>query len=98
VQRHEQTRINATVLRRLLLEYEYQVKFVIDEPQDVDEVEEFLGAFREIDRDRVLLMPQAAEPEELAEKSGWIRTSCSRRGLRFGPRLHIEQYGNVRGR
>lgn len=97
VERHEKTRINPTVVRRLLSEYEYQVKFVIDEPEDVDEVEEFIAEYPEMNRDRVLLMPQAVTVEELEQKSPWIKSQCAQRGFGFGPRLHIEQFGNIRG-
>jgi 7-carboxy-7-deazaguanine synthase len=96
-QRHEQTRIHPNVLHRLFSEYDYQVKFVIDQPQDVDEVEAFVSAYPEMNRDRVLLMPQAVTAEELEQKSQWIKNQCAQRAFGFGPRLQIEQFGNVRG-
>ena len=60
--RHEASRHVPEVVRRLMSEYEYQLKFVIDTPADCDEVEDYLGEFPEVDRRRVLLMPQGIEP------------------------------------
>src|SRR5262245_34340782 len=44
-ERHEQTRHRPDVIRRLMADYEYQLKFVIDEPGDVDEVNAWLAEF-----------------------------------------------------
>lgn len=97
-QRHEQQRLDPTVIRRLLGEFPYQVKFVVDGPEDLEEIEQFLVEFPEIARDRTLLMPQATTREELASKEPWIRRYCNQKGFHFGRRLHIERFGNVRGK
>src|SRR4030067_189149 len=46
------------VIRRLIGEYDYQLKFVIDTRSDLVEVNKYLAEFPEICRDRVLLMAQ----------------------------------------
>ena len=84
-------------LRRFVRDYDHQVKFVIDQPKDLDEVGGFLRDYPEIAPDRVYLMPQATEREELRAKSLWIAEACKRLGFRLGPRLHIELWGHVRG-
>jgi 7-carboxy-7-deazaguanine synthase len=96
-QRHEQTRHAPDVVRRLVRDYEYQVKFVIDRPSDCHEVERYLARFPEIDRDRVLLMPQGIDADELARRAEWLKPHCQRVGLRFCPRRQIEWFGLVRG-
>jgi 7-carboxy-7-deazaguanine synthase len=95
--RHERSRYVPEVVHRLVREYEYQCKFVIDVPADCREVEDYLGRFPEIDQDRVLLMPQGVDADELARRSEWLAPYCFRRGFRFCPRRHIEWFGAVRG-
>jgi 7-carboxy-7-deazaguanine synthase len=64
----------------------------------VDEVEDLLGKLDNVDRARVLLMPQGVNRDELRTKGEWLAAACQRHGFRFCPRLHIELWGNVRGR
>jgi 7-carboxy-7-deazaguanine synthase len=95
--RHEQSRHVPDVIHRLLAEYPYQLKFVIDAPIDCDEVERYLEEFPEVDRTRVLLMPQGTDRESLAARTVWLEPAAVDRGFRFCPRRHIEWYGHVRG-
>lgn len=95
--RHERTRFAPDVIRQLAREYTYQVKFVIDSPADCDEVETWLGEFPEIDRSRVLLMPQGTDAASLAERSMWLAPYCEKQRLTFCPRRHIEWFGFTRG-
>jgi hypothetical protein len=43
-------------------------------------------------------MPQARTPDELHEKNAWLDDEAKRRDWQLSPRLHIEQFGNVRGK
>lgn len=95
---HEARRHRPGVIRQLIAESPYQFKFVVDAPADIDEVERYLDEFPEIDRARVMLMPQGIDAAQLAEKAVWLAPECQRRGLLFCPRRHIEWYGLVRGR
>jgi 7-carboxy-7-deazaguanine synthase len=95
--RHEQSRHSPEVIRRLVAEYDYQFKFVVDRPEDGDDVERYLAEFPEIDRDRVMLMPQGTDPAVLAEKAAWLSPYCNEHGLVFCPRRQIEWFGSVRG-
>ena len=59
---HDRVRIQLEVLRRLMERFEYQLKFVMECPRDVEEVSglvEALGA----DRGRVILMPEGTDRE-----------------------------------
>ncbi len=96
-QRHEHTRHAPEVIRRLIREHEYQLKFVIETPADCEEVERYLDGLRSIDRTRVMLMPQGTDPTALAEITEWLLPLCDELGLRFAPRKHIEWFGLVRG-
>jgi 7-carboxy-7-deazaguanine synthase len=95
--RHDERRDAPDVILRLTSSYDHQLKFVIDVPGDVAEVEQYLAEFPHIAGDRVYLMPQAIEREPLREKSVWVRDAAERRGWRMSPRLHIELFGNTRG-
>jgi 7-carboxy-7-deazaguanine synthase len=94
---HEKRRNNPEVLARLIRSYDYQLKFVIDRPEDVSEVLALLGSLPGISRERVLLMPQARRRQELYRKSVWLAQLCKETGFRYGPRLQIELFGNRRG-
>jgi 7-carboxy-7-deazaguanine synthase len=95
--RHERERHRPDVIRRLVREYEYQVKFVIDSRADLSEVGRYLAEFPEVSRDRVLLMPQGTDQQELEARAAWLRPFCESNGLVFCPRKQIEWFGSVRG-
>ena len=95
--RHERQRYQPEVLRTLMAEYDYQLKFVIDQKTDLQEVEAFLQNFPEISSEKVLLMPQGQSPEELQERAAWLQPHCESQGWTFCPRKQIEWYGPVRG-
>ena len=95
--RHEQTRHAPSVIRRLVDEYDYQFKFVIDTPDDCDEVAEYLRAFPEVPRHHVWLMPQGTDVASLERIGDWLEPYCRRNGYHFCPRKHIEWFGLVRG-
>ena len=97
LQRHERARHAPEVIRRLLSEYSYQLKFVIDQPHDCVDVEDYLREFAEIDRDRVMLMPQGCRQSDLTKIASWLKSYCSRSNLRYCPRKQIEWYGPSRG-
>jgi 7-carboxy-7-deazaguanine synthase len=95
--RHERQRFQPDVLNALMSEYEYQLKFVIDQPADLQEVETFLTVFPAVLPERVLLMPQGTTTEGLRERAGWLVPYCQQRGWNYCPRRQIEWYGPVRG-
>lgn len=93
---HERVRIQPEVLRRLMEANEYQLKFVVAEPEDLEEIRplvDSLGA----GRDRVMLMPEGREASVLRERALWLVEICKREGFRFSPRLHIDLWGDRRG-
>lgn len=95
--RHESRRINLEALQRLIdVHPERQLKFVVSEPAQLDEIEHLLAQLRGWAREDVLLMPEGVTVEALASKR-WLVDECIRRGWRYCPRLHIELFGNVRG-
>ena len=95
--RHERSRHVPDVMRRLISEYPYQIKFVVDRPADCDEVERYLDDMPEINRERVMLMPQGVEQAALDATAEWLEPYCCEHGFHFCPRRHIELFGSVRG-
>jgi 7-carboxy-7-deazaguanine synthase len=95
--RHQRGRHRPAVVRRLLSECEYQVKFVVDVPADLVEIASYLAALPEISRERVLLMPQGTDQEQLDVRTHWLRPHCEAYGYIFCPRKQIEWFGPVRG-
>ena len=95
--RHERTRRQPEVIRRLLADYSYQLKFVINTPADCDAVQAWLAEFPQADRSRVLLMPQGIDQSALVKIGDWLAPYCRDHGLVFCPRKHIEWYGAKRG-
>lgn len=95
--RHERTRHAPRVVERLTRQHTYQLKFVIDRPDDCREVDAYLAAFPHIDRRRVLLMPQGTSREVLERRAAWLRPYAQSMGVRYCPRRQIEWFGAVRG-
>lgn len=95
--RHEETRQQMDVVRLLIREYAYQLKFVIDRPEDCDEVLRYLSELRLIDESRVFLMPQGTDLEQLEATQAWLEPWAEVHGLQLCPRKHIEWFGFQRG-
>ena len=79
-----------------MADYAYQLKFVVAAPEDLEEIENILketGA----DRSRVVLMAEGTDAETLRGRGRWLADICKREKFRYGPRLHIDLYGNQRG-
>ena len=95
-EQHNRLRINREVLLQLMSRYEYQLKFVIENPRDLEEVRPLLASL-EADRARVILMPEGTDRDVLRERGVWLAEICKSEGYRFSPRLHVDLYGNRRG-
>ena len=95
--RHETLRDRADVVARMTREYHYQLKYVIDQPDDIEDVDRHVRAIGGIAPARVFLMPQGTDAGELSQKTQWLLPAAEKRGYRVSPRLHIELFGNRRG-
>ena len=94
--RHEELRIQPDVLRRLARDFDYQLKFVVCSPEDLDQVAS-VAAIVEAPPERVLLMPEGFETGVLHERSLWLAEVCKEHGYRFCPRIHVMLWGPRRG-
>jgi 7-carboxy-7-deazaguanine synthase len=93
---HERLRYQPEVLRQLMAEYEYQLKFVVASPEDMAEIARMLEEI-EADRSRVVLMAEGTTSDVIRERASWLTEICKREGFRYSPRLHIDLWGNQRG-
>jgi 7-carboxy-7-deazaguanine synthase len=96
-ERHERDRERPVVIRRMLAEYDCQLKFVVEDPADLTDIERFLALLPEVRPDQVWLMPQGITRDELAEKEAWLPAAADQHGFHYCPRRQIELFGNVRG-
>jgi len=94
--RHEETRYQPEILERLIVEFDYQLKFVIANPSDLAEVQSMLAEIG-ADRSRVILMPEGVTPEATRERGKWLAEICKSEGFRYSPRLHVDIWGDQRG-
>jgi 7-carboxy-7-deazaguanine synthase len=95
-ERHDRLRIQPDILAHLMNRYDYQLKFVIARPDDLDEVRALVQQL-DAPAGRVILMPEGTDPDRLHERALWLAESCKAEGFRFSPRLHVDLYGNRRG-
>ena len=94
---HEERRLNFTAIQSYVGSHDYQLKFVVERENDFTEVEQILQKLENVNRRRVLIMPEGTTREGLREKAEWIVKLCKVHGFRYTPRLHIELFGNQRG-
>jgi 7-carboxy-7-deazaguanine synthase len=76
--------------------YDYQLKFVIQRPEDLPEVRDLIVAVS-ADPTRVILMPEGTDPGQLRDRAVWLAEICKEEGFRFSPRLHVDLWGSRRG-
>ena len=93
---HDRLRIQSEVLLELMGRYPYQLKFVIEKADDLEEVRALIGTLG-ADRSRVILMPEGTDRNRLRERAVWLAEICKQEGFRFSPRLHVDLWGNRRG-
>ena len=89
---HERLRNNPEVLSRLMAEYPHQLKFVVADPKDLEEIRTYKAEKRDI-----ILMPEGTRADLLRERSLWLAEICIREGYRYSPRLHVDLWGDKRG-
>ena len=71
-------------------------KFVVEDKKDLAEVEIFVSKYN-LQKSRILLMPQAKTKLELKKKGKSVLKMALQKNWKFTPRKHIELWGNQRG-
>ena len=94
--RHERARWRPEVVRAFVKTGRYQLKFVLAEAREIEEVEAMVTTVGAA-ADRVLLMPEGTDVARLDQVARWLVPLCVERGYRYCDRLHIRLYGHTRG-
>jgi 7-carboxy-7-deazaguanine synthase len=93
---HEERRWRPRWIRNLMGRSEYQLKFVVSDASDLDEIAIAVDSL-EADPARVLVMPEGTTVQRIDEVSQWLVPETVGRGWRFSDRLHIRLFGHTRG-
>ncbi|MBR5627516.1 MAG: 7-carboxy-7-deazaguanine synthase QueE [Thermoguttaceae bacterium] len=96
IQLHETNRYRPNILQQLINQYNFQLKFVVDEPEDLLEIESFLSKLDNVPPNRVFLMPMATDVSTMYEKAEWIVSYATPRGYHYCPRMQLVWFGNLR--
>jgi 7-carboxy-7-deazaguanine synthase len=96
--KHNQLRLQPTVIREWIDDYPFQLKFVVTSATDVEEIHLLL---RDLDRKippvKVQLMPEGTSTQVLRGRDETLVELCKRHGYRYCNRLHVELFGHTRG-
>ena len=95
---HEKLRFDGQALQKLIDSFNYQLKFVVDAPVDLDQIAVCLKKLENVNPDKVFLMPQATTPGELLAKSRMLAPVCRRTGFALSQRLQVLLWNNEKGR
>ena len=97
-ERHDAKRWRPDVVRAWCAAYDFQLKFVVSNENDLVEI---TGLLNEADLqpppEKILLMPEARTVEGLHALAPQVVEWCKARGWRYCTRLHIDLFGNKRG-
>lgn len=93
---HERKRINLEVLKYYSKLDNSYFKFVINNEQDLNEVNDLISKI-DIYHPKVYLMPEGRTSEEVKSKYQWLAEVCKKEGYILTPRLHVEIWGDRRG-
>ena len=94
--KHEKDRLNYDVIRAFQRSHQIQVKFVISNEKDLEEVY-FLQREIPIPITKIVLMPEGLVEDDLKQKQEWLAKYCIEQGYRYSDRLHVRIWGNRRG-
>lgn len=94
---HEQRRLPIATMRRLIdTASDYQIKFVVDSPDDYEELLDIVKLL-DVPADRVWIMPQGSTIEAMDAAVPWLKVWVEQAGFRYCDRMQIRWYGNRRG-
>jgi 7-carboxy-7-deazaguanine synthase len=88
---------DAAAIRMLIDNYDYQLKFVVDSKKDITEILQAIKMIGNVDKRKIMLMPQAVTRDEFFAKAEMVADLCKRTGFSFGNRLQILLWNNQRG-
>ena len=93
---HERKRVNVKSLREFIQFYNHQFKFVVNFPEDIEEIDHIIDQVG-IDPDKVFLMPEGLTTPEILQKEYWLVALCMGKNYRYSDRLHVRLWSDRRG-
>jgi 7-carboxy-7-deazaguanine synthase len=94
--RQELRRSNYENMRRWIRDYAYQLKFVVSDESQMEEINQVIGILG-VPAQNVYLMPEGDTLEKLAHRREMVMNLCIAHGFNYTDRLHILAWGNKRG-
>jgi 7-carboxy-7-deazaguanine synthase len=100
--RHEAARVDVDALAALLEDYEFQLKFVVTDREDLAEIEALLDRVRAaasvpVRDEDVLLMPEGATRDRLDQTRQRVAELAAEFGYRYTPRIHVDVWNDAPG-
>lgn len=96
--KHEERRQCPQVVEQWANHTDYQLKFVINEKCDIEEMQQTLKLYKiKIPLYKIFLMPQGTDEISLKQKSLWLVEECKKYGFSYTPRTHVDLFGSKRG-
>jgi len=97
---HKDRRIDMDALCRLIENYGFQLKFVVTERDDMPEIKQMVDQLQDtadtvIRNSDVLLMPEGATQERLAETRELTAEVAMEHGYQYTPRLHVNLWNDA---
>lgn len=90
-------RFQLDVLQQLAANEKTCFKFVLAEPENIEEILQSYVLPLKIAAQHVWLMPEGGTREAMQNKSAWLVDLCKKHYFHFTPRLHIDIWGEVTG-
>lgn len=98
IERHENLRLQPEVIRSWIEAGEYQLKFVVAELSDLEEIQSLIKTIGgDILPHRIQMMPEGTNADVLLRRQQQWVDVCKSHGYRLNHRLHVDLFGNTRG-
>ena len=72
-------------------------KYVVEGSSDLTEIKKLISKY-ELDKNKVLLMPQATTKSEIISREKIVSKMAKESKLSYSPRMHVSMWGNQRGK
>ncbi|MEK3875961.1 7-carboxy-7-deazaguanine synthase QueE [Paenibacillus sp. FSL H8-0122] len=87
-------KIDIGVIRKFISNFDYQIKFVVNDQEDMEEVSSILKEIGDYDPFRVMIMPMAATLKDLQLVQKKVLKLCIDYNMRYANRLQLQIWDN----
>jgi 7-carboxy-7-deazaguanine synthase len=95
--RHEETRKDIEPIKALMKNYNCQLKFVVTQPNDLQEIDEFVNKLPGISAHQIMLMPEGRDAQQIWQAARELVPFAIERNWRIMPRIQIDLFGDTKG-